>query len=388
VELNLATAVTSNTAGPLPTTDELRINAGRYRTAQILVVDDEAQVRLMILAMLEREGYGVHLATSGRNAMDMLEQSTFDLVLTDIAMTDGSGIVLLEYLRREQPHVPVVMATAIHDIGVAIDAMRRGAYDYLLKPFDCEHLSSTVKCALDYGRALRENHSYQQNLQQLVRTRTEMLCQVIEAVERSYEVALGALGDALSLKDPEAEGHSKRVTAYTIVLARALGISPADIKVIARGAFLHDIGKMAIPDDILHKPGRLTPEELDIIRDHCSHGYEMLRKIPSIAEVAEIVLTHHERYDGKGYPRGLCGGEIPIGSRILAVADALDAITSDWSFHKARSFDAAREEISRCSGSQFDSNVVEAFLKVPHNLWAELRIELTVGAYDPGSPGR
>ena len=376
MELNLATAVTSNTAGPLPTTDESRINAGRYRTAQILVVDDEAQVRLMILAMLEREGYGVHLATSGRKAMDMLEQSTFDLVLTDIAMTDGSGIVLLEHLRREQPHVPVVMATAIHDIGVAIDAMRRGAYDYLLKPFDREHLSSTVKCALDYGRALRENHSYQQNLQQLVRTRTEMLCQVIEAVERSYEVALGALGDALSLKDPEAEGHSKRVTAYTIVLARALGISPADIKVIARGAFLHDIGKMAIPDDILRKPGKLTPEEQEVMREHCTRGYHMLRKIPFLAGAAEIVFCHQEHFDGSGYPSGLAGQQIPVGARIFAVADTLDAITSDRPYRKSRSFDSAREEVLRCSGTQFDPTVVEAFLKIPNELWQELRSEI------------
>src|ERR1035437_9784938 len=154
-------------------------------------------------------------------------------------------------MHAQQPHLPVVMVTAIHDISVAIDSMRRGAYDYLLKPFDRERLVSTVERAEEHRHALEENRNYQQSLEQVVRARTEMLRQAMEELEHSYDVTLEALGDALDLKDSETEGHSKRVTAYTIALARAMGISPAEIKVIARGAFLHDIGKMAIPDDIL-----------------------------------------------------------------------------------------------------------------------------------------
>jgi len=156
-----------------------------------------------------------------------------------------------------------------------------------------------------------------------------------------------------------------------------MGISPADIKVIARGAFLHDIGKMAIPDEILRKPGKLTPEEQEIMREHCTRGYHMLRKIPFLAEAAEIVFSHQEHFDGTGYPGGLRGSEIPVGSRIFAVADTLDAITSDRPYRKARSFDAAREEILRCSGTQFDPAVVEVFLKIPNELWHELRSEIT-----------
>jgi putative nucleotidyltransferase with HDIG domain len=147
--------------------------------------------------------------------------------------------------------------------------------------------------------------------------------------------------------------------------------------VIARGAFLHDIGKMAIPDEILRKPGTLTPEERDVMRDHCTRGYHMLRKIPFLSEAAEIVFSHQEHYDGSGYPSGLHGNEIPIGSRIFAVADALDAITSDRPYRKAHSFDAAREEILRCSGTQFDPRIVEVFLKIPNELWHELRSEIT-----------
>jgi putative nucleotidyltransferase with HDIG domain len=265
----------------------------------------------------------------------------------------------------------------IHDISVAIDSMRRGAYDYLLKPFEREHLVSTVERALDHRQALQESHNYQQSLEQVVRARTEMLRQAMEDLEHSYDVTLEALGDALDLKDSETEGHSKRVTAYTIALARAMGVAPAEIKVIARGAFLHDIGKMAIPDEILRKPGTLSPEEQEVMRDHCTRGYHMLRKIPFLAEAAEIVFSHQEHYDGRGYPSALRGSEIPIGSRIFAVADTLDAITSDRPYRRADNFDAAREEILRCSGTQFDPGVVEVFLKIPNDLWHELRSEIT-----------
>jgi putative nucleotidyltransferase with HDIG domain len=224
---------------------------------------------------------------------------------------------------------------------------------------------------------MQESQSYQQSLEQVVRARTEMLRQAMEDLEHSYDITLEALGDALDLKDSETEGHSKRVTAYTIALARAMSVSPEQIKVIARGAFLHDIGKMAIPDDILRKPGKLSPEEQEVMREHCARGYNMLRKIPFLSESAEIVYTHQEHHDGSGYPNGLRGSEIPIGARIFAVADTLDAITSDRPYRKARSFDVARQEILRCSGTQFDPGVVEVFLKIPNELWNELRSEIT-----------
>jgi len=356
--------------------EDPRAGARTHRFARILVVDDEAPVRSMIGATLERQGFEVQLAVSGSQAVEMLTQGTFDLILTDIVMQDGNGIALLERIHAEQPNLPVVMVSAIHDISVAIDSMRRGAYDYLLKPFEREHLVATVQRALDHRQALQESHNYQQNLEQVVRARTEMLRQAMEDLEHSYDVTLEALGDALDLKDSETEGHSKRVTAYTIALARAMEISPVEIKVIARGAFLHDIGKMAIPDEILRKPGKLTPEEEDVMRDHCTRGYHILRKIPFLSEAAAIVYTHQEHYDGNGYPSRLKGNEIPIGARIFAIADALDAITSDRPYRKARSFDAAREEILRCSGTQFDPSVVEVFLKVPNELWNELRAEI------------
>lgn len=331
----------------------------------------------MIAAALERQGYDIELASGGREALEALELNNFNLVLTDIVMQDVNGIALLERIHALQPNLPVVMVTAVHDISVAIDSMRRGAYDYLLKPFEQDQLLSTVGRALSHRRALEETESYHQSLEEMVRARTEMLRHAMEDLEHSYDVTLEALGDALDLKDSETEGHSKRVTAYAIALARAMGIPPEEIKIIARGAFLHDVGKMAIPDEILRKPGKLTEMERELMREHCARGYQMLRKIPFLAGAAEIVFCHQEHYDGSGYPNGLRGREIPVGARIFAIADALDAITSDRPYRRASDFDYARKEILRCSGTQFDPAAVEVFLKIPNELWQELRSEIS-----------
>jgi len=370
-------ALNLGSAGILDRAGKSRAGSTGRRGAWILVVDDEAHVRSMIGATLERQGYDVQLASGSTQALEILGRNAFDLVLTDIVMRDGNGITLLERIQGQQPELPVVMVTAVDDIGVAIDSMRRGACDYLLKPFERENLLSTVDRALEQRQAMQANHEQWHNLEEAVRARTDLLRQAMQDLEHSYDVTLEALGDALDLKDSETEGHSKRVTAYTIALARAIGITAAEIKMIARGAFLHDIGKMAIPDEILRKPGKLTPEEQEIMREHCARGYSMLRKIPFLSEAAEIVFTHQEHHDGSGYPSKLCGDEIPIGSRIFAVADALDAITSDRPYRKARSFDDARKEITRCAGTQFDPSIVEVFLKIPTELWDELRKEIT-----------
>jgi putative nucleotidyltransferase with HDIG domain len=353
-----------------------RADARLQRAARILVVDSEAHVRAVIGATLESQGYPVQMTACGLEAIKLVEENDFDLVLTEVVIQDGSGIALMEQIRGQRPQLPVVMVTAIHDISVAIDSMHRGAYDYVLKPFEREHLLGTVQRALEYRQTLQENHSYQQNLEMAVRARTELLRQAMEDIEQSYDITLEALGDALDLKDSETEGHSKRVTANTIALARAMGVASTEIKMIARGAFLHDIGKMALADEILLKPGPLTAEEQTVVRRHCANGYDMLRKIPFLHEAAEIVYTHQEHYDGGGYPSGLRGSEIPIGARIFAVADALDAITSERPYRKARSFEKARKEIQRCSGTQFDPAVVEVFLKVPIGVWQELRTQI------------
>ncbi|MCU1250458.1 MAG: response regulator receiver modulated metal dependent phosphohydrolase, partial [Edaphobacter sp.] len=274
------------------------------------------------------------------------------------------------------PGMPVVMLSAISDIHVVTNAFRRGAIDYLLKPFDRAELESIVMRGVEHGRLRKQNTIYRQNLESIVSSRTGRLRSTMQDLERSYDITLEAMGDALDLRDEETEGHSKRVTAYTIALAQAMSVEADDLRVIARGAFLHDIGKIATPDRILLKPGRLSAEEMTIMKEHCERGYEMVRKIPFLREAAEIVYAHQERFDGTGYPRGLRGEEIPLGARIFAIADSLDAMTSDRPYRKGTTFAAATEEIIRCAGQQFDPQIVEVFLAMPNETWSKLRNEI------------
>lgn len=195
----------------------------------------------------------------------------------------------------------------------------------------------------------------------------------LSSLERSYDITLETLGDALDLKEATTEGHSRRVTAFAIAIARAMGLSREQINIIARGAFLHDIGKIAIPDKILNKPGKLTTEEMHVMKEHAYHGYEIVKKIPFLVGAADIVYSHQERFDGTGYPRGLMGEQIPLGARIVAVANTLDSITSDRIYRAAQSLQAAREEISKWAGRQFDPEVVKVFLEMPDNIWDDLR---------------
>jgi putative nucleotidyltransferase with HDIG domain len=344
---------------------------------RILVVDDEEAIREIVCSMLTNAGYDTRQASSGVKALEVLNSGAeFELLLSDLMMAEMDGIGLLERVRDAFPNMPCIMVTAVHDISVALAAIRNGAYDYLLKPFEREQLLAMVRRALDHRKLRMENRAYQSNLESLVAARTEQLRQAMTDLERSYDITLEALGDALDLKDAETEGHSKRVTAFTIAVARAMGLSGERIRVIARGAFLHDIGKMAIPDAILRKPGALDAEEKAIMQEHCYRGYQMLRKIPFLAEASDIVYSHQERYDGTGYPRGLKGEQIPLGARIFAVADTLDAITSDRPYRAAQSTRAALEEIARHSGTQFDPDVVKTFLSMPETIWEDLRKQI------------
>ena len=349
---------------------------------RILVVDDEEPIRDIVSAMLTSAGYACKQASSGIEALAVLSfGEEFELMLSDLMMADLDGIGLLERTKEKYPDMPVVMVTAVHDISVALTAIRNGAYDYLLKPFEREQLLATVSRALENRRLKMENRNYQTNLESLVEARTDQLQAAMGNLERSYDITLAALGDALDLKDAETEGHSKRVTAFTIAIARAMGVPREQILVIARGAFLHDFGKVAIPDAILRKPGKLDTREMEIMKEHCYHGYQMVKKIPFLVDAAEIVYSHQERFDGTGYPRHLKGEEIPLGSRIFAVADTLDAITSDRVYRPAQSLQAAREEIAKWSGRQFDPEVVKVFLDMPDKIWEDLRREIDAQGY-------
>jgi putative nucleotidyltransferase with HDIG domain len=344
---------------------------------RILIVDDEAAVLSMMAAFLDYSDYATMSVTSAEEALIHLQQDPdYDLVLTDIIMPGTDGLELLDQISADYPAIPVVIFTALNDTRVAANAFRRGAIDYLLKPFERAELESIVIRAIEHGRLRKQNAIYRHNLESVVSTRTGRLRSTMQDLERSYDITLEAMGDALDLRDEETQGHSRRVTAYTIALARAMGIETDELRMIARGAFLHDIGKIATPDYILLKPGRLNAEEISTMRAHCERGYEMVRKIPFLREAAEIVYAHQERFDGKGYPRGLRGDEIPLGARVFAIADTLDAMTSNRPYRKGTSFEIACAEIARCAGRQFDPQIVEVFLSLPIESWTDLRAEI------------
>jgi putative nucleotidyltransferase with HDIG domain len=344
---------------------------------RILVVDDEEAIREIVSSMLTTAGYACKQAGSGMEALGVLTSGEeFELMLSDLMMADLDGIGLLERTKEKYPDMPVVMVTAVHDISVALRAIRDGAYDYLLKPFEREQLLNTVSRALEHRRLKVENRTYQTNLESLVEARTNQLQAAMADLTRSYDITLEALGNALDLKDAETEGHSRRVTAFTIAIARAMGLPREQIPVIARAAFLHDIGKMAIPDAILRKPDKLTADEVVIMNEHAYHGYQILKKIPFLVEASEIVYAHQERFDGTGYPRGLKGDEIPLGARIFSIADTLDAITSDRPYRARQPLQAARAEIRKWSGRQFDPEIVNVFLEMPDKIWEDLRKDI------------
>src|SRR5215813_2737039 len=349
---------------------------------RILIVDDEEPIRDFVSAMLSSSNYVCSQVASGKEALALLDSGEeYELMLSDLMMPVMDGIALLEASKERYPDMPVVMVTAVTDVSIALNAIRNGAYDYLLKPFEREQLLATVRRALENRRLKLENRAYQTNLEALVTARTEQLRRAVKELEESYDITLEALGDALDLKDRETEGHSKRVTAFTIAIAKTMGLPSDQIRVIARGAFLHDIGKMAIPDAILKKEGKLTTEEMEIMKEHCYRGYQIVKMIPFLTEAAEIVYSHQEKFDGTGYPRGLKGDEIPLGARIFSIADTLDAMTSDRQYRKAQPYSAAREEIHRWSGRQFDPELVKIFLNMPENIWSALREDIAAQSH-------
>lgn len=344
---------------------------------KILIVDDEQSVRRIVSAVLERSGHETLTSAAGSEALEILQADpSIDVVVSDIMMPGMDGLSLLDQIVIDYPALPVVLCSAVHDIHVATSAFRRGAIDYLLKPFERVQLLNVVARAMEHGQLNRQNALYRQNLEEIVSGRTRRLRSAMEDLERSYDITLEAMGDALDLRDAETEGHSRRVTAYATLLAREMGLNAEELKIIARGAFLHDIGKIATPDCVLLKPGRLTETEMQQMQEHCERGYQMVRKIPFLKQASEIVYAHQESFDGTGYPRCLKGDKIPLGARIFAIADTLDAITSDRPYRKGRTIEEARDEIERCAGRQFDPVIVRVFLAIDPRRWSDLREQI------------
>jgi response regulator RpfG family c-di-GMP phosphodiesterase len=339
---------------------------------RILIVDDDESVRDVISVLLAEEGYACATAKSAEEALEVVP-SGYQLVISDMKMPGHDGLWLLDRVRRDHEDTAVVMLTGYGDTEAAVECLRRGAVDYLLKPPKVTDLVRAIERALAKRRVELARRRYQSKLEKRVREKTAELQQALVDVERSYNNTLLALVAALDAREHETSDHSQRVVRYTIAIALRLGLKGGQLDDIGRGALMHDIGKIGVPDSILLKPGPLSTDEWQEMRKHPEIGFNILKGIPFLSIPAEIVLSHQERFDGKGYPRKLSGDQIPIGARIFMIADTLDAITSDRPYRRCQDYEVARREIERCAGSQFDREVVQAFLSIPIDELAELR---------------
>ncbi len=333
--------------------------------ARLVVVDDEAVITDILRRRLTRDGYTVVTAASTAEARARLEEAETAALLTDIQMPDESGLSLLEWARARDPDLAVIMITVVGTVGTAIKALRAGASDYILKPFNLEQVSLAVRGALERRRLVLENRTYRQELEAMVERKTRAHADALAEIRATYDATLRALGAALSYREGSTPHHSRRVAAIAVAIARQMGLPPAEIETLERAALLHDIGKIGIPDAILTKPGNLTGEDYAVLRSHPRKGYELLSRIEFLRPAAEIVYAQQERYDGTGYPRGLAGEAIPIGARIFAVANAYDAMTAGRRYQARIDDAAARARLRAEAGAQFDPAAVAAFLSLP-----------------------
>jgi len=349
-----------------------RIASSGHALTRVLAVDDELAASKLLSIILGPPDYYCATASNGEEALLALQRERFDAVISDLRMPGISGMQLLAQVRRRHPHVAFLVTTGVNDVDVGVQAMRSGADDYLVKPLLESVVLLSLERALHKRQLEQQVEDYRQHLEEMVVERTAQLQAALQQIEGSYEDTLEALGAAIDLRDSETAGHSQRVCRYSLVIARAMSWSDKQLGSLARGAYLHDIGKLGIPDGILLKPGPLTADERALMQQHVRIGFELVKGIPFLADAAEIILTHHERHDGSGYPRGLKAEEILLGARIFAVADSFDPITSDRPYRRGSPLDAGRETIRREAGRLFDLQVVNVFLSIPAETWSTI----------------
>ena len=342
---------------------------------RILVVDDEPRICELLTAKLRMSGFIPRSCTSGEAALQLLSGGPFEAIISDLNMPGISGLELLAASRRIAPHTAFLMATGVSDVSVGVAAMKLGAEDYITKPFQMDAVIASLRRAIAVKRMEAELEEYRNQLESMVEQRTNQLKAAMRRIELTYDETLEVLAGALDLRDNDTAGHSRRVSLFSLEIASRLNLPADQLKQLERGAYLHDIGKIGIPDSILLKPGKLTPEETTTMQSHVQIGFKLLSRVAFLANAAQIVLTHQEFYNGNGYPQGLRGEEIPLGARIFTVADTLDAMMSDRPYRRGRPYSIARAEIAAESGKQFDPQVVAVFLSIPEETWIKFRKE-------------
>ncbi|PYM19100.1 MAG: two-component system response regulator [Candidatus Rokuibacteriota bacterium] len=342
-------------------------------TRDILIVDDDKQVREVLHQIFLTAGYNCRLAQDGREGVAMFRSARPPLTVTDLKMPNMTGIELLQQVRNVDQDAAVIVLTGAADVKTAIESLKLGAYDFIMKPVNVDELLIAADRALERRHLLIERREYQALLERRIEEATHHLAAAYRELESTYRATLEALGSALDTRDVGTESHSRRVHGYALATAREYGMPETELSDLAHGVLLHDIGKIGIPDAILLKPGPLTPDEWKTMRTHPDIGKRLIEKIPFLRGAIPIVYSHHEKWDGTGYPHGLQAEQIPVGARIFSVVDAFDAMTFDRPYSQAIAFDAAKAELKRCAGAHFDPEVVEAFLRVPESLLEEIR---------------
>ncbi|HVC21814.1 MAG TPA: HD domain-containing phosphohydrolase [Vicinamibacterales bacterium] len=332
--------------------------------ANILVVDDEPSVRRLLSDWLQREGYRCVTAGEAGEAMDVVSREPADVVLLDLALPGEDGVALARRIRESDGDVALIMVTGMQRFDAAVEGMRLGVLDYLLKPLTQQQLLESVDRAVRWRDANRRLAQERRRLEQAIERRSVELAGAFAEIDVASTSALEALLVALNTRNPDAFEHARRVAGMAAALADAMGIDEPERTQVQRGALLHDIGKVAMPDALIHKPGPLTDEEIAIIRTHPQIGHDIVAVVPALRAAAEIILASHEAWDGSGYPRGLTGVQIPAGARITAVVDTYDALTWARAYRDPVTTVRAAAELVRCAGSQFDPDVVQAWLRL------------------------
>jgi putative two-component system response regulator len=323
---------------------------------KILIVDDEKTVRRSLNKCLTRNGFSCDEAGDAAEALQSLERSPADLVILDIMMPGTSGSDLLPQIKNSYPDTAVVMATAVVEPDTIINCMRNGAHDYITKPFDVNELVANIQMVLNKRQLELNLREKRQVLEGKVEEQSREL-------QKLFIDAIESLVSALEAKDKYTAGHSRRVTKIAVDSGRVMGLNDEELENLRWSALLHDIGKIGIDSSVQNKPGMLTPTEYDYILTHCNIGPGIVEPLVN-EKIVEVIRHHHDSYDGSGLNQKVRGEEIPLGARILAVADSFDAMTSDRPYRPAMTASKAVAEIKKCAGTQFDPVVVKAFLKI------------------------
>ena len=323
----------------------------------ILIVDDEETIRRVLSKKLSSEGYECFQAANAAQALDEMAKNKYSLVILDINMPGKTGVELLPEIKSAYPYTQILMATADTDIDTAVKCIKFGAYDYVTKPFNLDEFIISVKRALEKRKLELENIEYQRNLEGKVSEQAEK-------IRLSFFNALASLASALEAKDTYTGGHSNRVSVISGAIAGAMRLPEEIVEKVKLAGLVHDVGKIGISEAILNKPGRLTDEEFHHVQQHPEIGEQILLPIAGDKEITRMVRSHHERYDGTGYPDRLKQEEIPLGSRIIAVADSFEAMISERPYRKALPKTEALDEIRRGRGTQFDPAAADALLQL------------------------